>query len=143
LPLFVKPNMGGSSIGMSKVTDYGQFPHALDLAFDEAGTGQQVIVEEFVKGREFSVGIYRRLDGSLHVFPSTEVVTSREFFDYEAKYTPGLTQEITPADLNAEQSDRVTRLVKEIYTRLNCQGMVRVDYFLEHDTDRFYFIEIN
>lgn len=143
LPYFVKPNAGGSSIGMSKVTEAGQLEEALDRAFAAANTGEQVIVEEFVKGREFSVGVYRQADGNLCVLPSTEVVTSREFFDYEAKYTPGLTQEITPAPLNAEQQQRVERIVKAIYRQLNCRGMVRVDYFLEADTDHFYFIEIN
>lgn len=143
LPCFVKPNAGGSSIGMSKVNDWTELPAALDLAFDAANTGHQVIVEEFVQGREFSVGIYRRKDGSLFVLPATEVITSREYFDYEAKYTPGLTKEITPAELTSEQRSCVERLVKEIYTRLNCKGMVRVDYFIENTTDKFYFIEIN
>lgn len=143
LPFFVKPNAGGSSIGMSKVTDLASLSEALDKAFDAENTGNQVIVEEFVKGREFSVGVYRRRDGSLLVLPATEVVTTREFFDFEAKYTPGLTEEITPARINEEQRDRVERLVQEIYIRLNCKGMVRVDFFLEHETDHFYFIEIN
>ncbi len=143
LPCFVKPNAGGSSIGMSKVNQWEELADALNLAFDAANTGKQVIVEEFVKGREFSVGIFRRRDGSLYVLPASEVITSREFFDYVAKYTPGLTQEITPADLNEEQRSRVEALVKEIYTRLNCKGMVRVDFFLEDQSDKFYFIEIN
>lgn len=143
LPYFVKPNAGGSSIGMSKVKEEEALPAALDLAFDAANTGRQVIVEEFVKGREFSVGVYRRKDGSLYVLPASEVITSRDFFDYTAKYTPGLAQEVTPADITAEQRQRVERLVKEIYIRLNCRGMVRVDFFLENDTDHFYFIEIN
>lgn len=143
LPYFVKPNAGGSSIGMSKVTEAGALHAALDLAFEAANTGRQVIVEEFVKGREFSVGIFRRKDGSLYVLPASEVITSREFFDYTAKYTPGLAEEVTPADITAEQRQRVERLVREIYTRLNCKGMVRVDFFLENGTDHFYFIEIN
>ena len=143
LPYFVKPNAGGSSIGMSKVTDAAALPVALDLAFDAANTGRQVIVEEFVKGREFSVGVFRRKDGNLYVLPASEVITSRDFFDYIAKYTPGLTQEVTPADITAEQRQRVERLVQEIYTRLNCKGMVRVDFFLENGSDHFYFIEIN
>lgn len=143
LPLFVKPNAGGSSVGMSKVKTLAELPDAINLAFDAENTGHQVIVEEFVSGREFSIGVYRRLDGSLHVLPASEVITSREFFDFEAKYTPGLTQEITPADLTGQQIDRIEGLVREIYVRLNCQGMVRVDFFLQSDTDYFYFIEIN
>lgn len=142
LPLFVKPNMGGSSIGMTKVGELEALPDAITKAFDAENTGNQVIIEEFVTGREFSVGIYRRPEG-LYVLPATEVKTTREFFDYEAKYVPGLTEEITPADMTEEQRARVERIVKEIYIRLNCKGMVRVDYFLETGTDRFFFIEIN
>lgn len=142
LPYFVKPNAGGSSIGMTKVKTDGELAAAIDKAFDAENTGNQVIVEEFVSGREFSVGIYRR-KGELVVLPATEVITNREFFDYDAKYNDPETREITPADLNAEQRGRVERLVRAIYTRLNCKGMVRVDFFIEHTTGRFYFIEIN
>ena len=60
-----------------------------------------------------------------------------------AKYVPGLTEEITPADLTTEEQERAARILREIYVRLNCKGMVRVDFFLENDTDKFYFIEIN
>ncbi|MGO3107287.1 MAG: D-alanine--D-alanine ligase family protein [Sphingobacterium sp.] len=143
LPYFVKPNAGGSSIGMSKVNEVGALQHALDMAFDAEDTGAQVIVEEFVQGREFSQGIYRNAVGELVVLPATEVRTTREFFDFEAKYTPGLSEEITPADLNEEQIARASAIIRDIYVRLNCAGMVRVDFFLEKDTDKFYFIEIN
>lgn len=143
LPLFVKPNAGGSSIGMNKVNTWDELPKALDEAYDAEGTGMQVLVEEFVKGREFSQGIFRDSKGELQVLPATEVITTREFFDFEAKYTPGLTQEITPADLNQEQKDRADAIIREVYVRLNCKGMVRVDFFIQNDTDRFYFIEIN
>jgi len=142
LPYFVKPNAGGSSIGMTKVNAEHELADAIEKAFNAENTGKQVIVEEFVKGREFSVGVYHRADG-IFVLPATEVITEREFFDFEAKYVPGLTQEITPADLTSEQRARVERLVKAIYIRLNCKGMVRIDFFLEEGTDRFYFIEIN
>ena len=143
LPLFVKPNAGGSSIGMNKVNTWEELPKALDEAYDAEGTGMQVLVEEFVKGREFSQGIFRDSQGELQVLPATEVITTREFFDFEAKYTPGLTQEITPADLNQEQKDRADAIIREVYVRLNCKGMVRVDFFIQNDTDKFYFIEIN
>jgi D-alanine-D-alanine ligase len=143
LPYFVKPNAGGSSIGMSKVKKASELKEALDKAYDAENTGAQVLVEEFVTGREFSQGIFRNSRGELVVLPATEVKTTREFFDFEAKYTPGLTEEITPADLTQEQQDRAARIIKEIYIRLNCKGMVRVDFFLENGTDKFYFIEIN
>jgi len=143
LPYFVKPNAGGSSIGMTKVKVAEELQAAIDKAFDAENTGSQVIIEEFVHGREFSEGIYRNIDGELIVLPATEVKTTREFFDFEAKYIPGLTEEITPADLNEEQQSRIAKILKEIYVRLNCKGMVRIDFFLENDTDKFYFIEIN
>lgn len=143
LPYFVKPNAGGSSIGMTKVKEFAQLQEALHKAYDAAHTGSQVLVEEFVSGREFSQGIFRNKNGQLVVLPATEVKTTREFFDFEAKYIPGLTEEITPADLTQEQQDRAARIIKEIYVRLNCKGMVRVDFFLEHETDKFFFIEIN
>lgn len=143
LPLFVKPNTGGSSIGMSKVKEWSELEEAIDKAFNAEGTDAQVLVEEFVTGREFSIGVFKRLDGTLTVLPSTEVIASREFFDFEAKYTPGLTQEITPADLSLNQIDRIQNIIKEIYIKLNCAGMVRVDYFLEKESDNFFFIEIN
>ena len=143
LPYFVKPNAGGSSIGMSKVKEIQALAEALAKAYDAEGTGQQVLVEEFVSGREFSQGIFRNAKGELVVLPATEVKTTREFFDFEAKYTPGLTEEITPAALNDEQIARASRIIQEIYRRLDCRGMVRVDFFLEHGTDKFYFIEIN
>ena len=143
LPYFVKPNAGGSSIGMTKVKTIEDLQEALDKAYDAENTGKQVLVEEFVSGREFSQGIFRNAKGELIVLPATEVKTTREFFDFEAKYIPGLTEEITPADLSTEQQERAARIIKEIYIRLNCKGMVRVDFFLENDTDKFYFIEIN
>ncbi|GGG86387.1 D-alanine--D-alanine ligase [Parapedobacter pyrenivorans] len=142
IPYFVKPNAGGSSIGMTKVKAHLELHDAIEKAFNAENTGRQVLVEEFVDGREFSVGIYRKGNG-LVVLPATEVITEREFFDYEAKYIAGQSTEITPADLTSDQRARVERLVKAIYTRLNCKGMVRIDFFLENGTDRFFFIEIN
>ncbi len=142
LPYFVKPNAGGSSIGMSKVMKEDDLNDAIDLAFDTINTGKEVIVEEFVEGREFSVGVYRT-KGQLVVLPATEVIPKNDFFDYEAKYQPGMAEEITPARLNKEQYDRIERLIKMIYSELNCKGMVRIDFFLEKNSDAFYFIEIN
>lgn len=142
LPYFVKPNAGGSSIGMSKVAKEVDLQKAIDLAFNTINTGKEVIVEEFIVGREFSVGIYRT-KGELIVLPSTEIIPENEFFDYEAKYKPGSTLEITPAELSEEQNERVGRIVKQVYNTLNCKGMVRVDYFLTTDSDEFYFVEIN
>lgn len=138
-PLFIKPNNGGSSVGMSKVYNVAGLPDALKKAFHE---DHQILVEEFIKGREFSIGI-ARLNGKITVLPATEILTTKDFFDYEAKYTSGVTKEITPADLPAEQNELIAEIVTEVYIRLNCRGMVRVDFILLEGTNEFYFIEIN
>jgi D-alanine-D-alanine ligase len=138
-PLFIKPNNGGSSVGMSKVHNVAGLPQALERAFRE---DHQILVEEFIKGREFSVGIVR-LQGELRVLPVTEIITTKDFFDFEAKYTDGVTREVTPADLSAEQYKTISRIVSEVYLRLNCHGMTRLDFILQEGTLDFYFIEIN
>lgn len=139
LPLFIKPNNGGSSIGMTKVKTWEELPEALDKAFAE---DKQVLVEEFVSGREFSIGVYKG-KGEITVLPATEIVSSKEFFDYEAKYMPGVAEEITPGRMTDEEKSRVDRIVYQVYEKLNCKGAVRVDYFLQNETGKFYFIEIN
>jgi D-alanine-D-alanine ligase len=139
LPLFVKTNSGGSSLGMSKVSRMEDIPGALARAFKE---DEQVIVEEFIKGREFTVGIVR-LDGKILVLPITEIISTKEFFDYEAKYTPGVTNEVTPADLPEELVERVGRIVTDIYERLDCSGVVRIDFILPDPDRDFYFLEVN
>ena len=139
LPYFIKPNSGGSSIGMSKVKQAADLEIALDKAFKE---DSQVLIEEFVSGREFSIGVFKA-NGEVTVLPTTEVIPANEFFDFEAKYTPGATEEITPGNMSEEEYERVHRIVKDIYKKLNCRGIVRIDYFLEHETGNFYFIEIN
>ncbi len=138
-PLFVKPNNGGSSVGMSKVYNVAGLPEAIEKAFKE---DNQVLVEEFIKGREYSIGL-ARLKGKIKVLPATEIISSKDFFDYEAKYTDGVSEEITPADLSAEQNEKIAEIVTEVYLRLNCRGMVRVDFILLEGTGDFYFIEIN
>lgn len=139
LPLFVKPNNGGSSIGMSKIKHSADLADALTKAFKE---DTQVLIEEFIEGREFSIGVYNSRNG-IKVLPATEVIPSNDFFDYEAKYTPGATEEITPGRMTEEEKYRVERIVTDIYLKLNCKGMVRIDYFLQKDTSDFYFVEIN
>ena len=138
-PLFIKPNNGGSSIGMTKVKTTLELPDALQKAFNE---DQHVLVDEFVQGREFSIGVFKNNKG-IQVLPATEVIPSNDFFDFEAKYTPGATEEITPGRMTEAEKSRVERIVAEIYIKLNCKGMVRIDYFLQNETSNFYFIEIN
>lgn len=139
LPYFVKPNSGGSSIGMSKVKNADDLQSALYKAFKE---DDQVLIEEFVTGREFSVGVFKA-KGEIIVLPATEVIPANEFFDFEAKYTPGATEEITPGRMTEEEKSRVEQVVADVYSKLNCNGVVRIDYFLQQQTGNFYFIEIN
>ncbi|WP_207533203.1 D-alanine--D-alanine ligase [Desertivirga arenae] len=139
LPVFVKPNNGGSSIGMSKVKTAEELPEALNKAFAE---DSQVLVEEFIKGREFTIGIYKGRDG-IKVLPATEIISSKEFFDFEAKYTTGVSEEITPGRMSDDEKARVERIVEGAYKKLNCNGVVRIDYILEEGTNDFYFIEVN
>lgn len=139
LPLFIKPNSGGSSIGMSKVTQISDISDALDKAFTE---DDQVLVEEFIQGREFTVGVVR-LDGKIQVLPATEIISSKDFFDYEAKYTPGVSQEITPAELSAGEVEKVKKAVIAIYEILNCRGVVRIDFILQKETNNLYILEVN
>lgn len=143
LPVFVKPNNGGSSIGMSKVNSQEEIEKALDKAFRTGEEGREIIVEEFIQGREFTQGIYRNRRGDVELLPASEVVTTRDFFDFDAKYVPGLTEEITPADISEEKKKQIGKILKEVYIKLNCRGMVRIDFFLQKDTDDFYFVEVN
>jgi D-alanine-D-alanine ligase len=139
LPYFVKPNNGGSSIGMSKVKNQYDLQSAIDKAFKE---DTQILIEEFIEGREFTVGVVK-LDGKVTVLPATEVETAKEFFDFEAKYTPGVATETTPAALRPETRTRVEQVAASVYQRLNCRGVVRMDFILLGDEGDFYFIEIN
>jgi D-alanine-D-alanine ligase len=139
LPLFIKPNSGGSSIGMSKVKDASELQEALDKAFKE---DTQVLVEEFIDGREFTIGLYQ-IDSKINVLPCTEIVSSKEFFDYEAKYTDGVTNEITPGRMTDEELNRVRNAMVQIYMRLNCKGVVRIDYIMEQESNNMYVLEVN
>jgi D-alanine-D-alanine ligase len=139
LPLFVKPNNGGSSIGMSKVKEEAELQDALQKAFKE---DKQVLVEEFIEGREFTIGIVK-MNNQIKTLPATEIVSSKEFFDFEAKYTTGVTEEITPGRMTDEERNRVENAMVDIYQRLNCAGVVRIDYILESNTNNMYVLEVN
>jgi D-alanine-D-alanine ligase len=139
LPVFVKPAEGGSSIGMSKVTKAEELPAAIEKAFKEDA---QVLIEEFIKGRELTCGLFK-VNGQLTVLPITEVISSKEFFDYEAKYTPGVSQEITPAQVPDEITQRVQQTAAILYDRLNCRGIVRIDFIWEEASGKLFFLEVN
>ncbi len=137
LPLFVKPSAGGSSFGVTKVKKEEELTAAVDKALQES---PEVLVEQFIEGKEFTCGVVKIGDKKL-VLPVTEVIPKNEFFDYEAKYTPGMTDEITPARISETLTKKIQSLSSEIYDLCNCKGIVRVDYILKDQI--FYFLEIN
>ncbi|MCH2213877.1 MAG: D-alanine--D-alanine ligase [Flavobacteriales bacterium] len=137
LPLFVKPNEGGSSIGMSKVNQFDELEQALKKAFSE---NTSVLIEEFLVGREFTCGVLCT-EGDYRAMEVTEIITEREFFDYEAKYTLDKTQEVTPADLSAELYEKCKSISAKVAQTLDCVGVVRMDYIMVGY--EFYLIEVN
>lgn len=125
LPCFIKTNVGGSSFGVTKVKTHEEVEPAIQKAFAE---GDEVICEAFMKGVEITCGVYKTRNKAV-AFPITEVVTSNEFFDYDAKYN-GQVDEITPARIPDEVRDAVQALTLKIYDILGCKGIIRVDYIL-------------
>lgn len=145
MPCFVKPAADGSSFGVSKVKNKDQLAPAIRKAMMES---PEVMVEQYLEGTEISVGCYKTKGKSV-VLPATEVVTSNEFFDYDAKYN-GQVQEITPARLSAETTERVRQLTSHIYDILHCNGIIRIDYIIGKgvgsdgkETDKISMLEIN
>lgn len=139
LPVFVKPAEGGSSLATTKVKTEEELKPALEAVFD---FDAQAMIEEFVKGREFSIGVYS-LQNQIYTLPLTEIISSKEFFDYEAKYTPGVTNEVTPAKVSEEIAEGIASAARSIYYALHCKGICRVDFILEAETQKIYFLEIN
>ncbi len=137
LPLFVKPNAGGSSFGVTKVKNVNELQNAIEKAWAE---GSDALAEEFIHGHEFTCGLVKFRNKSL-VFPVTEIIPKNEFFDFEAKYTPGATDEITPARLPQNLYEECQQLSSRIYDLCQCSGIARVDFILKEE--EFYFLELN
>ena len=137
LPCFVKPSRGGSSFGTTKVKTADALRPAIELALKE---GEDVMVEAFMQGTEITCGCYKTKTVS-HVFPITEVVTTNEFFDYDAKYN-GQVDEITPARISDRLTQRVQTLTSTIYDILGCYGIIRIDYIITQG-DVINLLEIN
>lgn len=135
-PCFIKPNQGGSSLGMSKVYDKAGLATAIEKAFKEDNS---ILVESFLAGTEVSVGAFQDGD-KINVLPITEIVSENDFFDYEAKYE-GKSQEITPARLSKTQEKNVIASVQKIYKKLNIKGFSRSEFIFVGDTP--YFLEMN
>ncbi len=139
LPVFVKPNNGGSSIGMSKVTESSSLEAALEKAFKE---DDQVLVEEFIKGREFTIGVFKS-EGKIITLPITEVISKKDFFDYEAKYVAGMSDEITPAKVDEGIAEKIRANAKKVYELLDCRGIVRIDFIYDESKGEPFMLEVN
>lgn len=139
LPIFVKPAAGGSSVGMTKVKSPDELPAAIERALHE---DDQVLVEEFIEGREFGCGVLQTKT-DLIAFPVTEIIPiGREFFDYDAKYN-GFSNEVTPAQVDEKISDEIRQTAKKLYKLLNCRGIVRFDFIYNEKIGKLFFLEVN
>lgn len=139
LPVFVKPNNGGSSIGMSKVSDAAELATAVQKAFAE---DEQVLIEEYIQGREFTIGVYKS-NGKIINLPVTEIISKKDFFDYEAKYVAGMSEEITPAQAPENILQKVRNNAVNAYEILNCRGLVRIDFIYNEADNQAYMLEVN
>ena len=137
LPCFVKPNDSGSSFGVTKVKKKEDLIAAIEVAFRES---DETLIEGFLNGREVACGVVRTKEKTL-VLPVTEIISKNEFFDYEAKYTPGKSEEITPAEMPCSVNNEIQRLSLLIYEILGCKGIVRVDFIVV--SGKPFFLEIN
>lgn len=138
LPFFVKPNNGGSSIGMSKVNNAEDLQAALQKAFKE---DEQILVEEFIKGREFTIGVYKT-KGIIICLPMTEIISKNDFFDFEAKYE-GKSEEVTPAKATEKITQQIKETAEKIYKVFNCKGIVRIDFIYDEIKELPFMLEIN
>lgn len=136
LPLFVKPNTGGSSFATTKVKSIEQLQEAINVAFGET---PGVILESFIEGTEVTCGCYKLKDKEV-ALPPTEVVTSNDFFDYDAKYE-GQVEEITPARISEEMTEEIQRLTRKIYDLVGAKGIIRVDFIISGNIP--YQLEVN
>ena len=137
LPCFVKPNAEGSSFGVTKVKEAAQLEDALKKAF---ALCQEVLIETFIDGTELTCGVVKAGDMDI-AMPIAEVIPKNEFFDFEAKYDPTKSDEIIPARISPELTNRIKTLSSMIYDILRCEGIIRVDYIVRDD--EIFMLEVN
>ena len=136
LPIFIKPNAGGSSFGISRVDDKKNIINSINFCFKE---DDNALIEEEISGREISVGVIKYKNEIISL-PPTEIISHNSFFDYDAKYN-GESDEITPADITIEEEEEVRKISLDIYKKLNLKGFSRCDFILRNNL--FYFLEVN
>jgi len=138
LPCFVKPCNSGSSVGVSKAHSREELDDAIALAFKE---DEQIIIESFIQGRELTCGV-TIWQGEVKALAITEILSKKEFYDFEAKYTPGFLELVTPADIDQSVGAKIMRYSEHIYKKLGCKGVVRIDFILNLENEPV-FLEIN
>ena len=135
-PVFVKPNKQGSSYGISRIKSSDQLQDAVEKAFQY---DDEVMIEEFIEGREITCGVYKQ-NGEIIALPITEIITSNDFFDYEAKYL-GESEEVTPAQIPEKNYSDCQEMSRKLYRLLKCDGVIRADYILNNN--QLYLLEVN
>ena len=133
-PLVIKPNDQGSTVGLTIVHDKSELGPALNLAFNYSSS---VMVEQFIEGREFTVTV---IEGK--ALPVCEIIPSHELYDYECKYTSGMSKYLCPADIDLDLTKRVQEITERLFDVLKCRHYSRADFRLDHD-DNFWFLEMN
>lgn len=134
-PCVVKPCSGGSSVGTSIVYSQEEYDAALETAFQYE---REVIVEQYIKGRELQVGV---LDGK--AMPVIEIIPKQGFYDYKTKYQAGLAEEICPAPISDEDTDRIQRLAERVQKALMIDAYSRIDFIMADDDKTIYCLEAN
>ena len=137
-PCFVKPCNSGSSVGVTKAHTADELQAAITEVFQY---DNQFMIEKEIRGREVTCGV-AVMNGKPKALAITEIRSQKEFYDYEAKYTPGFLELATPADIAKELEEKIMHYSEIIFKRLNCKGVVRMDYIVAQNNTP-YFLEIN
>lgn len=138
LPCFVKPVRSGSSVGVSKAKTKEELMLAMERAFQ---VDNEIMVEKFIKGRELTCAT-SCLPNFPKTLPLAEIISKHEFFDFEAKYNSSLNQEVIPAPISNELTEKIQKTSEILYQKLRCSGIVRFDYIVT-ENEEIYFIEVN
>lgn len=139
-PLVVKPRYGGSTIGLHIVNSDDQLIQAIDDVLD---MGDVPVIEEFIPGREMTLGVYKNKSGEVVLLPLIEIVYDAEVFDYKTKYTAGAAKHIIPAPINDNVYKILEKKIPILFEVMNLEGVVRFDFILSKVDNRLYFLEVN
>ncbi len=138
LPCFVKPCNSGSSVGVNKAHNLEELKKAIQVAFS---VDQQIMIEQFIPGRELTCGV-ALWKGEIKALAVSEILSKKEFYDFEAKYTPGFLEVVTPAEISSDLEQMIKTYSEIIYKRFGCKGVVRIDFILTPENNPM-FLEIN